>query len=68
MREDLKLSLDVRGQVFLIFKECIHNIARHSGCTEASAELKIHEEELHSHARCVESLRNSGAKLSTIDT
>ena len=44
--EDLKLGPDMRRQVFLIFKECIHNIARHSGCTEVSAELKVHKEEL----------------------
>lgn len=44
--EDLKLDPDMRRQVFLIFKECIHNIARHSNCTEASAELKIQKEEL----------------------
>lgn len=44
--EDLKLSPDTRRQVFLIFKECIHNIARHSACTEASAELKIQKKEL----------------------
>jgi signal transduction histidine kinase len=36
----------MRRQVFLIFKECVHNIARHSNCTEASAELRIHNEEL----------------------
>jgi signal transduction histidine kinase len=44
--EDLKLGPNMRRQVFLIFKECIHNIARHSDCTEASAELKIQKEEL----------------------
>jgi ligand-binding sensor domain-containing protein/two-component sensor histidine kinase len=44
--EDLKLDPDFRRQVFLIFKECIHNIARHSACTEASAELRIHKDEL----------------------
>ncbi|HKE27693.1 MAG TPA: two-component regulator propeller domain-containing protein [Bryobacteraceae bacterium] len=43
---DLKLGPDMRRQVFLIFKECVHNIARHSNCTEASAELRIHNEEL----------------------
>jgi len=44
--EDLKLGPDVRRQVFLIFKECIHNIARHSGCSESVAELHIQKEEL----------------------
>lgn len=44
--EDLRLGPDMRRQVFLIFKECIHNIARHSDCTKASAELKIDKHEL----------------------
>jgi signal transduction histidine kinase len=44
--EDLKLGPDVRREIFLIFKECIHNIARHSDCTQASAELRIQKEEL----------------------
>jgi signal transduction histidine kinase/streptogramin lyase len=30
----LTLGADLRRQVFLIFKECIHNIARHSGATQ----------------------------------
>ena len=28
------LGADLRRQIFLIFKECIHNIARHSGATQ----------------------------------
>jgi signal transduction histidine kinase len=36
-----ELSLQARRQVFLIFKECIHNAARHSRCTAVKAELKI---------------------------
>ena len=36
-----ELSLDARRQVFMIFKECIHNAARHSRCTAVVAELKI---------------------------
>ena len=43
---NLKLGPDMRRQVFLIFKECIHNIVRHSNCTEASAELMILNEKL----------------------
>jgi signal transduction histidine kinase len=43
---DLKLGPEMRRQVFLIFKESIHNIVRHSDCTAASAELKIQEAEL----------------------
>ena len=36
-----QLSLQARRQILLIFKECIHNAARHSGCTEVAAELNI---------------------------
>lgn len=37
----LKLGADVRRQVFLIFKEAVNNIARHSQCTAAAIELRI---------------------------
>jgi ligand-binding sensor domain-containing protein/two-component sensor histidine kinase len=37
----LKIGADVRRQVFLIFKEAVNNIARHSACTEAEIELRI---------------------------
>jgi len=39
--ETVHLSLEVRRQLFLLFKECIHNVARHSGCTAVKAELKV---------------------------
>jgi ligand-binding sensor domain-containing protein/two-component sensor histidine kinase len=38
--QDARLGMDARRQVFLIFKECVHNIARHSGCTAVEVELK----------------------------
>ncbi len=38
---DLKLGADVRRQVFLIFKESVNNIVRHSGCTRAEIELRV---------------------------
>jgi ligand-binding sensor domain-containing protein/two-component sensor histidine kinase len=37
----LRLGADVRRQVFLIFKEAVNNIARHSHCTEAQIDLGI---------------------------
>ena len=37
----LKIGADLRRQVFLIFKEAVNNIARHSQCTEAQIELRI---------------------------
>lgn len=39
--EDLALDVDLRREVFLIFKESINNIARHSQATEAGVELAI---------------------------
>ncbi|HEY3628982.1 MAG TPA: two-component regulator propeller domain-containing protein [Terracidiphilus sp.] len=32
--QDLRIDLEARRQLFLIFKECANNIARHSGCSE----------------------------------
>jgi two-component sensor histidine kinase/streptogramin lyase len=37
----LKIGADLRRQVFLVFKEAVNNIARHSKCTEAQIELGI---------------------------
>ncbi len=37
----LKIGADLRRQVFLIFKEAVNNIARHSRCTEAEIEVRI---------------------------
>ena len=42
----MELSLQARRQLFLIFKECIHNVARHSGCTAVKAELKVADREI----------------------
>ena len=39
--DPIKISLQVRRQLFLMFKECIHNAARHSRCTAVVAELKV---------------------------
>ena len=36
-----RIGADVRRHVFLIFKEAVNNIARHSGCTQAEIELTI---------------------------
>jgi ligand-binding sensor domain-containing protein/two-component sensor histidine kinase len=38
---DLKLGADVRRQVFLIFKESVNNIVRHSACTRAEIKMYI---------------------------
>jgi ligand-binding sensor domain-containing protein/signal transduction histidine kinase len=38
---DLKLGADIRRHVFLMFKETINNLVRHSKCTLASIDLRI---------------------------
>ena len=35
------LSPDTRRHLLLIFKECVHNIVQHAGCTAARAELRM---------------------------
>ena len=35
------IGADVRRQVFLVFKESLHNAARHSGCTEVDLKLRL---------------------------
>ena len=37
----VSLGADLRRQVFLIFKECIHNIARHSAATQVDIVLAL---------------------------
>ena len=39
--QDIRLDADVRRQVFLIFKEGLNNIVRHSGCARAEIEMRI---------------------------
>ncbi len=39
--QNVKINADVRREVFLVFKEGINNIARHSGSKSADAALKI---------------------------
>jgi len=38
---DLQVGADVRRQVFLVFKECIHNVVRHARCTEVDVEVRV---------------------------
>jgi signal transduction histidine kinase len=40
---DLRLDADMRRQIFLIFKESLHNALRHSGCTQVDVELSLNE-------------------------
>jgi len=38
---DVRLDIELRRQVFLIFKESVNNMLRHSGCTEAEIEFRL---------------------------
>ena len=42
----IQLGLQARRQLLLIFKECLHNAARHSGCTAVEAELGVEGREI----------------------
>ncbi len=44
--EGAPMSLQLRRQLFLMFKECIHNAARHSRCTAVVAELRAGSREV----------------------
>lgn len=38
---DVRLGADVRREVFLIFKESVNNLVKHSGCTSADIEFDL---------------------------
>jgi signal transduction histidine kinase len=38
---DIEIGANVRREVFLIFKEGVNNVVRHSGCTRAEIEFQI---------------------------
>jgi ligand-binding sensor domain-containing protein/signal transduction histidine kinase len=39
--EEIKLNVETRRQVFLIFKEGIHNVVRHANCTRVRVRLAL---------------------------
>jgi signal transduction histidine kinase/ligand-binding sensor domain-containing protein len=41
-----QLSLETRRHLFLMFKECIHNASRHSGCTAVRVDLNVEDHEI----------------------
>jgi signal transduction histidine kinase/streptogramin lyase len=41
----LKLTLNSRRQMFLVFKECMHNVVRHSGCRFAKVTIEVGDKE-----------------------
>ena len=38
---DVRLGANIRREVFLIFKESVNNLVKHSGCTEAQIEFQM---------------------------
>jgi PAS domain S-box-containing protein len=46
LEKDISVGANVRREIFLIFKESINNMVKHSGCTEADLEVKIDAESL----------------------
>ena len=44
--DDLELGANVRREVFLIFKESVNNVVKHSHCTEAAAQFSIEDDRL----------------------
>lgn len=38
---ELGIGAEARRQVFLIFKECVHNVVRHSNCTKVEIDIRI---------------------------
>lgn len=41
LKSELQLDAELRRQLYLIFKESLNNLVRHSGCDQTSIELRI---------------------------
>jgi signal transduction histidine kinase len=44
--QDITLGANIRREVFLIFKEAVNNLVRHSACTKADVEFRIEKSSL----------------------
>jgi signal transduction histidine kinase len=44
--EEIKLNVETRRQVFLIFKESVNNVVRHAGCTRVRVRLALEGDSL----------------------
>jgi signal transduction histidine kinase len=49
--DDARLDPDVRRQIFLVFKESVHNAVRHSGCARAEVDFRVEGQRLVLHVR-----------------
>ena len=38
---EIRIGAEARRQVFLVFKECVHNIIRHTTCTHVEIEVRV---------------------------
>ncbi len=59
MDEEFALGANLRREVFLIFKESVNNIVKHSKCTRAEIKLSVEDSEI-----CL-SLHDNGAGFDT---
>jgi signal transduction histidine kinase len=46
LEHELRIGAEARRHVFLIFKECVHNIIRHANCTRVEIEVRVEGEGL----------------------
>lgn len=60
---DVRLGANIRREIFLIFKESINNVVKHSCCTEAEIEFKMADDSLslrvHDNGRGFDSTKDS---------
>jgi signal transduction histidine kinase len=59
--KDIRLGADLRREVYLIFKECVNNLVKHSDCTRAELDFRIHGQWL------VVSISDNGAGFEPAD-
>ena len=46
-RNEMKLSMDLKNNLFLIFKEAVNNIAKYSACKQATLSLRTEDKMIH---------------------
>ncbi len=39
--QEVAIGSEARRQVFLIFKECVHNVVRHANCTQVEIDIRM---------------------------